>query len=256
MTDGLSSLTTPLTGKVALVTGGAIRVGRVICMALASRGANIAFTYLPGEPAEDACAEIAAVVPAGVAASFLALPLDVREPGAPQQVVEQVIARFGRLDILVNNASVWLRAPFLEITRDAWQAALDINLTGPFLMSQAAAPQMLRQQSGLILNITDLSAYQTWAGYAHHAATKAGLVALTRVMAAELAPHVRVNAIAPGTVLLPEGAGEAKVQWAVQNSLLKRVGRPEDVARTVLFLVDSDFTTGAVYFVDGGRALV
>ena len=256
MTDGLSSLTTPLTRKVALVTGGAIRVGRVICMALASRGANIAFTYLPGEPAEEASAEIAAAAPAGETTSVLALPMDVREPSAPQQVGEQVIARFGRLDILVNNASVWLRAPFLEITRDAWQTALDINLTGPFLMSQAVAPQMLTQESGLIVSITDLSAYQTWPGYAHHAATKAGLVALTRVMAAELAPHVRVNAIAPGTVLLPEGAGEAKVNWAVQNSLLKRVGRPEDVARTVLFLVDSDFTTGAVYFVDGGRALV
>ena len=256
MTDGLSLLTTSLTGKVALVTGGAIRVGRVICLALASRGANIAFTYLPGEPAEEAAAEIAAAAPAGEATSVLALPMDVREPGAPQQVVEQVVARFARLDILVNNASVWLRAPFLDITRDAWQAALDINLTGPFLMSQAVAPQMLKQEVGLIVSITDLSAYQTWAGYAHHAATKAGLVALTRVMAAELAPHVRVNAIAPGTVLLPEGAGEAKVNWAVQNSLLKRVGRPEDVARTVLFLVDSDFTTGAVYFVDGGRALV
>jgi NAD(P)-dependent dehydrogenase (short-subunit alcohol dehydrogenase family) len=256
MTDVFPPLTTPLTGKVALVTGGAIRVGRVICMALASRGANIAFTYLPGEPVEDASAEIAAAAPAGVAASVLALPLDVRVSGAPQQVVERVIARFGRLDILVNNASVWLRAPFLEITRDAWQAALDINLTGPFLMSQAAAPLMLKQESGLIVSITDLSAYQTWTGYAHHAATKAGLVALTRVMAAELAPQVRVNAIAPGTVLLPEGASEAKVNWAVQNSLLKRVGRPEDVARTVLFLVDSDFTTGAVYFVDGGRALV
>jgi len=256
MTDGLSSLTTSLTGKVALVTGGAIRVGRVICQALASRGANIAFTYLPGEPAEEASAEIAAAAPAGEATSVLALPMDVREPGAPQRAIQQVVTRFGRLDILVNNASVWLRAPFLEITLDAWQTALDINLTGPFLMSQAAAPQMLKQESGLIVNITDLSAYQTWTGYAHHAATKAGLVALTRVMAAELAPHVRVNAIAPGTVLLPEGAGEAKVQWAVQNSLLKRVGRPEDVARTVLFLVDSDFTTGAVYFVDGGRALV
>ncbi|MCU0503135.1 MAG: SDR family oxidoreductase [Anaerolineae bacterium] len=256
MTDVLPSLATSLTGKVALVTGGAIRVGRVIGMALASRGANIAFTYLPGEPAEEASAEIAAAAPAGAAASVLALPMDVREPGAPQRAVEQVIARFGRLDILVNNASVWLRAPFLDITRDDWQAALDINLTGPFLMSQAVAPQMLKQESGLIVSITDLSAYQTWPGYAHHAATKAGLVALTRVMAAELAPHVRVNAIAPGTVLLPEGAGEAKVNWAVQNSLLKRVGRPEDVARTVLFLVDSDFTTGAVYFVDGGRALV
>ncbi|MGQ9840225.1 MAG: SDR family NAD(P)-dependent oxidoreductase [Anaerolineae bacterium] len=247
----LYPMTTSLAGQVALVTGGAVRVGRTICLALAGRGVHVAFTYLPGEPAEQTAAEIAAL---GVQA--LALPLDVREPGAPARVVEQVIARFGRLDILVNNASVWLRAPFLEITPEAWQMALDVNLTGPFLMSQAAAPHMLRQGSGLIINITDLSAYQTWREYAHHAASKAGLVALTRVMAAELAPHVRVNAIAPGTVLLPDGATEAKRQWAIENSLLKRIGRPEDVARTVLFLADSDFVTGAVYFVDGGRALV
>lgn len=258
MTQELEPLTTSLEGKVALVTGGAIRVGRAICRALAGRGASIAFTHLPGEPAAAATAEIAAELARSKTgqSNVLALPMDVREPAAPQRVVEQVIGRFGRLDILVNNASVWLRAPFLAITREAWQTALDINLTGPFLMSQAVAPQMLQQQSGLIINITDLSAYQTWKEYAHHAATKAGLVALTRVMAAELAPHVRVNAIAPGTVLLPEGASEAKVQWAIQNSLLKRVGRPEDVARTVLFLADSDFVTGAVYLVDGGRALV
>jgi len=251
-------LTTSLAGKVALVTGGAIRVGRVICQALAGRGASIAFTHLPGEPTEEAVAEIAAAQTFEVSetSKVYPLPMDVREPGAARRVVEQVIARFGRLDILVNNASVWLRAPFLEITREAWQMALDINLTGPFLMSQAVAPPMLKQGSGLIVNITDLSAYQTWKEYAHHAATKAGLVALTRVMAAELAPAVRVNAIAPGTVLLPDGATDAKRQWAESNSLLKRVGRPEDVARTVLFLVDSDFATGAVYFMDGGRALV
>lgn len=247
----LPSLTTSLAGKVALVTGGAVRVGRAIGLALADRSAAVVFTHLPGEPAEATVADLAAL---GVEA--LALPLDVRERGAAARVVAQVIARFGRLDILVNNASVWLRAPFLEITPEAWQLALDVNLTGPFLLSQAAAPHMLRQESGLIINITDLSAYQTWKEYAHHAASKAGLVALTRVMAAELAPHVRVNAIAPGTVLLPDGATDAKRQWAENNSLLKRVGRPEDVARTVLFLADSDFITGAVYFVDGGRALV
>ncbi len=255
----LYPLTTSLAGQVALVTGGAVRVGRVICLALASRGASIAFTHLPGEPAEETAAAIAAALTrseAGQEAHVLALPMDVRELGAAQRTVAQVIERFGRLDILVNNASVWLRAPFLEITPDAWQTALDINLTGPFLMSQAAAPHMLRQGAGLIINITDLSAYQTWREYAHHSVTKAGLVALTRVMAAELAPAVRVNAIAPGTVLLPEGATEAKRRWAENNSLLKRVGRPEDVARTVLFLADSDFATGAVYFIDGGRALV
>ena len=113
----------------------------------------------------------------------------------------------------------------------------------------------MKRKSGLIVNITDLSAFQPWPNFAHHAASKAGLVALTRVMAVELAPHVRVNAIAPGTVLLPPKASEEKVRWAEEKSLLKRVGSPEDVARTVIFLSEMEFATGAIYFIDGGRSL-
>ncbi len=241
-----------LINKVVLVTGAAMRVGRVIALTLAEKGVHIAFTYLSDqEPWRNTLAEIEAKGVKG-----LALPLDVRQVEQPKACVETVIEQFGRLDVLVNNASVWLKSPFLEINTEAWNAALAINLTGPFLCSQAAAPYMLRQESGLIINITDLSAYQTWAEYAHHSASKAGLVALTRVMAAELAPHVRVNAIAPGTVLLPDDATAEKRRWASENSLLKRIGKPEDVANTVLFLVEADFATGAVYFIDGGRALV
>jgi NAD(P)-dependent dehydrogenase (short-subunit alcohol dehydrogenase family) len=238
--------------KVALITGAAVRVGKVTALALAEKGAQIAFTYLSDdEPWPETLAEIEA---RGVRA--LALPLDVRQAEQPRAVVEQVIEQFGRIDLLVNNASVWLRSPFLEITPEQWQTALTVNLTGPFLCAQAVAPYMLAQQSGVIINITDLSAFQTWPEYAHHSASKAGLVALTRVLAAELAPHVRVNAIAPGTVLLPENAPPEKKQWAIENSLLKRVGSPEDVARTIIFLTEMDFATGAVYFMDGGRALV
>jgi NAD(P)-dependent dehydrogenase (short-subunit alcohol dehydrogenase family) len=241
-----------INSKIALITGAAMRVGRVIALTLAEKGAHIAFTYLSDEePWRETLAEIEAKGVKG-----LALPLDVRRVGQPQACVETVIEQFGRLDILVNNASVWLKSPFLEIGYEEWDTALAINLTGPFLCSQAAAPYMLRQESGLIINITDLSAYQTWTGYAHHSASKAGLVALTRVMAAELAPHVRVNAIAPGTVLLPDDATAEKRRWASENSLLKRIGEPTDVANTVLFLAESDFATGAVYFMDGGRALV
>ena len=241
-----------INSKVVLITGAAMRVGRVVALTLAEKGAHIAFTYLSDEePWRETLAEIEAEGVKG-----LALPLDVRRVEQPQACVETVIEQFGRLDILVNNASVWLKSPFLEIDYEAWNAALAINLTGPFLCSQAAAPYMLRQESGLIINITDLSAYQTWTGYAHHSASKAGLVALTRVMAAELAPHVRVNAIAPGTVLLPDDATAEKRRWASENSLLKRVGEPKDVANTVLFLAESDFATGAVYFMDGGRTLV
>jgi 3-oxoacyl-[acyl-carrier protein] reductase/pteridine reductase len=238
--------------KVALITGAAVRVGKVTALALAEKGAQIAFTYLSDdEPWPETLAEIEA---RGVRA--LALPLDVRQSEQPRAVVEQVIEQFGRIDLLVNNASVWLRSPFLEITPEQWQTALTVNLTGPFLCAQAVAPYMLAQQSGVIINITDLSAFQTWPEYAHHSASKAGLVALTRVLAAELAPHVRVNAIAPGTVLLPENAPPEKMEWAIENSLLKRVGSPEDVARTIIFLTEMDFATGAVYFMDGGRALV
>ncbi len=241
-----------LNNRTILITGAAQRVGRIIALTLAKRGAHIAFTYLDdSEPWRQTLAEIEAL---GVQA--LALPLNVLDPEKPQQVVEQVAKHFGRLDVLVNNASVWLSDPFLDISYDAWRAALDVNLTGPFLCAQAAAPHMLAQGEGVIINITDLSAFQTWPNYAHHAASKAGLVALTKVMAAELAPTIRVNAIAPGTVLLPPNAPDSKRQWAKDNSLLKRVGSPEDVAKTVIFLIEMDFATGAVYFMDGGRALV
>ncbi len=219
---------------------------------MAEQGANIAFTYLDdSEPWQQTLSEIEAL---GVQA--LALPLNVLDPIQPQQVVEQVVEHFGRVDVLINNASVWLSSPFAEISYEAWRTAIDVNLTGPFLCSQAVAPHMLTQGEGVIINITDLSAFQTWENYAHHAASKAGLVALTKVMAAELAPTIRVNAIAPGTVLLPPNAPASKRQWAEDNSLLKRVGSPEDVAKTVTFLIEMDFATGAVYFMDGGRALV
>ena len=236
--------------KIVLITGAAVRVGR--CLALAEQGANVCFTDLDDrEPWADTLAEIEARSGRG-----LALPLDVRHVDQPRRCVDQVVNTFGRIDVLINNASVWLAAPFLEISPEDWQTALAVNLTGPFLCAQAAAPYMLAQQEGVIINMTDLSAFQTWPGYAHHAASKAGLVALTRVMAAELAPHIRVNAIAPGTVLLPENASEAKKKWAMDNSLLKRVGTPEDVAKTVIFLIETDFATGSVYFIDGGRSLV
>ena len=238
--------------RVALITGAAMRVGRVTALTLAKRGAHIAFTYLnDDEPWSETRAEIE-----NKGVKCLALPLDVRQPDQPRACVERVIEQFGRIDILVNNASIWLSTPFLEISPEAWHTALTVNLTGPFLCSQAVAPAMLKQKSGIIINITDLSAFQTWPNSAHHAASKAGLVALTRVMAAELAPYVRVNAIAPGTVLLPDNATPKKKRWAIENSLLKRVGTPEDVAKTIVFLIETDFATGAVYFMDGGRALV
>jgi len=237
---------------VVLITGAAERVGRAVALYLAERGAHIAFSYyLDVEPWQQTLTDIRAF---GVDA--LAVQTEVCDKASVQQLVEATLARFGHIDVLLNNASVWLKAPFLDITEADWDLALDVNLKGPFLCAQAVAPIMLAQGNGLILNITDLSAFQVWPGYAHHAAGKAALVALTKSLAVELAPTIRVNAIAPGTVLLPDDAPPEKRAWAEEKSVLKRVGHPDDVARTVAFLIESDFSTGGVYFMDGGRSLV
>lgn len=238
--------------SVVLITGAAMRVGRQVALYLAEKGAHISFSYyLEDEPWQQTLAEIEAL---GVKA--MAMQVEVRDRARVDQFVRKTVESFGRIDVVINNASIWLKAPFLEITEADWDLAMDVNLKGPFLVAQAAAPQMRQQGSGLILNMTDLSAYQLWPGYAHHGVSKAGLAWLTKAMALELAPEIRVNAIAPGTVLLPENATPEKVQWAIEKSVLRRVGSPDDVARMAAFLIENDFTTGAVYFVDGGRALV
>lgn len=181
---------------------------------------------------------------------------DVTKADQVRALAQAVLQRFGRVDVLINNASIWLKNPALEIGEAEWDAEMNLNAKAPFMMAQAVAPHMIAQGRGLIVNITDLSAFQAWPGYAHHSASKAALVALTKVLALEWAPQVRVNAIAPGTVLLPDDADDAKRRWAIEKSALKRIGSPEDVARTVRYLIEEDFATGAVYFVDGGRSLV
>ncbi len=238
--------------SVVIITGAAMRVGRTIALELAKKGAIIVFSYyLDEEPWQTTMAEIKAL-----GSECLAIQTEIRRAADVNKLVEKTIDCFGRVDVLINNASVWLKSPVLEITEEEWDLSIDVNLKGPFLTSQAVASHMLAQGQGLIVNITDLSAFQTWPGYAHHASSKAGLVALTKSLAVELAPNIRVNAIAPGTVLLPENATPEKIQWAEEKSLLKQVGEPEDVANLVAFLIENEFTTGAVYFVDGGRSLV
>jgi NAD(P)-dependent dehydrogenase (short-subunit alcohol dehydrogenase family) len=239
-------------GSVIVITGASTRVGRQIALDFANEGAHIAFSYyLDEEPWQETLSEIKAV---GVQA--MAEKLEVRSQEQIKAFIEKIFARFGRIDGLINNASIWLKSPFLEISEEDWDLALDVNLKGPFLCSQAVAPIMLEQKRGVILNITDISAMQVWPGNAHHAASKAGLISLTKNMAVELAPHIRVNAIAPGTVLLPENPSPEKISWATENSLLKRIGNPSDVAQLAMFLFKNDFATGSVYLIDGGRSLV
>jgi len=239
-------------GSNLLITGAATRVGREIALYFAKLGANISFSYLLDEEPWQETKQ--AVEACGV--KCMVTQVEIRNPDQIKKMVIDTKEFLGSIDILINNASVWLKTPFLEIKESEWDLSLDVNLKGPFLCSQAVAAVMLAQGRGVIINITDLSAFQVWPGYAHHASSKAGLVALTKAMAYELAPTIRVNAIAPGTVLLPPNASPAKVEWAVEKSVLKRVGEPTDVAKVAQFLVENEFTTGAVYHVDGGRSLV
>ena len=241
-----------LKDSVVLITGAAARVGRTVALHLAGKGANISFSYyLENEPWQEAKSEIEAL---GVKA--MATQTEIRSADQVKKLVESTQKEFGRIDVLINSASIWLKSPFLEITEQDWDTALEINLKGPFLASQAVAPIMLEQGGGVIINITDLSAFQVWEGYTHHAASKSGLVSLTKSMAFELAPTIRVNAIAPGTVLLPPNYTPEKKKWAEEKSCLKRIGSPTDVAEMATFLIENDFTTGAVYFMDGGRSLI
>lgn len=238
--------------SVVLITGAAQRVGRAIALNLAQQGAHIAFSYLnDGEPWRETRREIEAT-----GARAFATLADVTHSADIRALTKAVVAEFGRVDVLINNASVWLKKPAIDITESEFDLEMTLNTKAPFLMAQTVAPIMQQQGRGLIVNITDLSAFQVWSGYAHHSASKAALVALTKVLALEWAPAIRVNAIAPGTVLLPDDADDAKRQWAVDRSALKRIGSPDDVARTIRYLIEEDFATGSVYFVDGGRSLL
>lgn len=237
--------------SVVLITGAATRVGRYVARHLAERGASLAFSYyLEDEPWEEAKAEFETF-----GRSAFARQVEIRDREQVVNLIQGTVQALGRLDVLINSASIWLKSPLMEISEADWDLAMDVNVKGPFLCSQAAAKVMQEQGGGVIINITDLSAFQVWEGYAHHAASKAALVSLTKSMAMELAPTIRVNAIAPGTVMLPEGASDAKREWAVSKSVLGRIGSPEDVARMAEFLIENDFITGSVHFVDGGRAL-
>jgi pteridine reductase len=240
-----------LSGKVALVTGAGRRLGRAIAAGLARKGAHVAVHY--HRTADGAAEAVEEFRRWGLRSRAFAA--DLRDPGQVDRLFEEVEAEFGGLDVLVNNAGVLRRRPVLEITPDEWDDVFAVNLRAPFLCAQRAARLMRKRGGGKIVNLADLAAFQAWPSYAHHCASKAGLLALTRVLARALAPAIQVNAVAPGTVLPPEDWSEAERAELARRTALKRLGTPEDAVRAVLFLVESDYVTGATIVVDGGRLL-
>ncbi|HST06676.1 MAG TPA: SDR family oxidoreductase [Gemmatimonadaceae bacterium] len=237
-----------LDGRVALVTGAGTRVGRVIALALGKAGMRVGVHYAGSQKgARQTADEITA---AGSEARTL--PGDLTDPATAPRLVEHTAKVFGQLDVLVNSAAVMLRTPVGEVLVEDWDAMFALNLRAPFFLSQSAA-RVMGERGGAIVNIADLAAFETWRNYVPHAITKAGIVQMTRGLAHALAPKVRVNAIAPGPVLLPDGWTPEQTEKLVSTTPLGRIGSPEDVAQAVLYLLSADYVTGETIIVDGGR---
>lgn len=237
-----------LAGRVALVTGAGVRVGRAIAEELGRAGATVAVHF--ASSAAGASATVRAIAAAGgKAQTFRA---DLRQAAASKALVADVTAWGGALDILVCSAAGFDRRPFETIDQEAWRGMLALNLEAPLRLAQAAAPG-LRRRRGVIVNILDVAAFHAWRGYAHYASAKAGLAMLTRVLALELAPRVRVCGVAPGTVAFPATYPATDRARILSRIPLGRVGKPSDVAGAVRFLCSAPYITGTVIAVDGGR---
>jgi pteridine reductase len=236
--------------KVALVTGGAVRVGRALSLGLAEAGYDVAVHYYSSSTAaREVVRRIGEMGRRGVLVEG-----DMADPEGVQAIAATVRERCGRLDLLVNSAASFEPADLLDVDVDAWDQVMNVNLRGPFLLVRESAA-LLKESQGVVVNIVDLGAFKPWTSHPHHAVSKAALLHLTKILAKVLAPDVRVNAVAPGAVLMPEVSDAADSERERHLTPLGRLGSPEDVLRTVLFLAASPFITGEVLVVDGGRSL-
>jgi pteridine reductase len=238
-----------LLDRVALVTGSGKRLGREVALGLAARGADVVIHYRSS--ADDAHKVVAEVERLGRRA--IALQADLDDIAQIRALFENIAAQLGRLDILVNSAASFVQTEFPTTTEKEWSDSLDTNLKAPFFCSQAAAP-LLKKTNGCIVNFADVGGILGWTGYIPHSIAKAGIIMLTRCLAKELAPEIRVNAVAPGTITLPDDAPELEANF-IKQAPLKHSGRPNDIVDAVTYLATAKFVTGHTLVIDGGRVL-
>jgi 3-oxoacyl-[acyl-carrier protein] reductase/pteridine reductase len=240
----------PLKGKSALVTGGARRIGREIALILARAGADVAITYR----ASAAEAMQTALEIESLGRQALAVECDVRSEDSVRGAIAATVGRFGRLDVLVNNAAVFESTPLESISLDQWEAVFETNARGPFLVAREALPH-LRAAQGRIVNIGSLGGIHAWAGHAHYCASKAALHMLTLAMAKAFAPQLSVNCVAPGRIEMDDHSEDEAAHFAAKTPMMRN-GTADDVAQAVLFFVAGpSFVTGQVLAVDGGLGL-
>ena len=242
----MATLFMDINGKVALITGSAKRIGRAIALELARRGARIAVHYRSSKAEALEVADAAGAV----------FQADLTDDSAVAKMFTDVQAKFGGLDILVNSASVFAPATADEATPEHWDSQMDTNAKAPFFLAQGAARLMRARGAGKIVNIADVAGEVIWPAYLPYSVSKAALIAVNRGLAKAYAPQIQVNAIAPGPVLFPEHYTEEQKKAAVERTLLKREGSPQDIVNAVVFLIENDYITGEVIHVDGGRHIM
>jgi NAD(P)-dependent dehydrogenase (short-subunit alcohol dehydrogenase family) len=233
-------------GKVTLITGSAKRVGKELALELARRGAQIAVHYRSSE------AEAKAVA-GSQGAIFRA---DLRDSAAVETMFHGIEATFGGLDILINSASVFSPATADQATPEGWDLQMDTNAKAPFFVARRAASLMRSRGAGKIINIADVAGEVIWPAYLPYSISKAALIAVNRGLAKAYAPDIQVNAIAPGPILFPEYYTEEQKRAAIDRTLLKRAGSPQDIVNAVIFLIENDYITGELIHVDGGRHVI
>jgi len=240
-----------LEGRTALVTGAGTRIGQAIAIGLARAGCDIAVHYNGSKSGADQTA--AAVKQAGHRAEVL--QADLTDAKAASGLAGRTVHLFQRLDVVINSAAIMVRQLVEEVTPESWDATLDLNLRAMFFVSQGAIPH-LRRAKGKIVNLADIAGMEPWPAYVTHCVSKAGVIMLTKALARALAPDIAVNAVAPGAVLLPDSWDAAMGEHMIETTPLRRLGEPSDVVAAVKFLLaDTDYVTGTVLVIDGGRLI-
>jgi pteridine reductase len=240
-----------LIGKTALVTGGAKRVGREIALAFARRGAHIVLHHNKSE--EEAKATAAEIKAFGV--GCLVLQADLTSSAEIKKMAAEAERISKKVDILVNSASLYYKTVIDQPSEDEWDKLIDVNLKAPFILSTELGRAM-KKEGGVIVNIADWSGFRPYKDFAAYCASKGGLITLTKSLARDLAPKVRVNAVAPGPVLPPPVMEQSEIDAVAKTTALGRWGKPEDVAKATVFLAENDYINGTVLVVDGGRSIV
>lgn len=238
-----------LENKVALVTGAGVRLGQAVALKLGQLGMRLVIHY---HHSEKGAKQTIQNLP-GKESRHLLLQADLKDISAIKELVSQAEEQFGPISVLVNNAADFFPTPLFSTTEDEWDHILTLNLKAPFFLAQAVGEGMKSRGEGKIINMVDVSTDRPWISFLPYCSSKAALVSLTKGLARALSPEVQVNGIAPGTVLAPPEHADMDLKTSVENSLLKRIGKAEDIVQAVEYLLQSDFVTGTILPVDGGR---